>query len=262
MKIAFIGFGNMAKAIAQGFHKEENDRLIAASPSLQQDLSDDIQTTNDNLEAIIDADVIILAVKPKQVVTVMKQIGLHLPDSSLLLSVVAGVTLQTLAAFCKPHQAIVRSMPNIAIEVQKGATPLVANVHTQNSHQQTVERLFAASSLCSWLDDESLMNAFTALSGSGPAYVFLFIESLINGAKALGIEPHLAKVFAMQTISGALAMLDKTDFSPATLRERVTSPHGTTAAALEVLQEQHFSASLMSAMHAANTRADELGKLK
>lgn len=252
MKVSFIGFGNMAKAIAQGFQRKSADQLFASSPSLEKGhvLPGGVLAFKSNLDILDDATITILAVKPAQVTEVMEEIGHKLDPETLLLSIAAGVSISTLARFCRPGQAIVRCMPNLPISVQKGATPLSSNPFVSDLQKQQVERLFAQSSLINW-GDEQLLNAYTALSGSGPAYVFLFAEALVNAAMELGIAAEDARVFTVQTLSGAVEILKNNEHTPAELRKKVTSPGGTTAAALQVLQQQQFNEIISQALKAA-----------
>lgn len=258
MKISFIGFGNMAKAIAQGFQRKTADQIFASSPSLTSGhLPGGVIAFNDNQAVLQDADIVVLSVKPAQVTEVMAEIGTHLQPQTVLLSIVAGVAIDNLAGYCSPEQAIVRSMPNMPIAVKEGATPLAANSFVSEQQKLQIERLLAQSSLINWCEEE-LMNAYTALSGSGPAYVFLFVEALIEGAQKLGLPADKAQQFAIQTLTGSAHILKKEAQSAAELRKRVTSPGGTTEAALHVFQQKHFSEIIAQALQAACTRAGEL----
>jgi len=261
MKICFIGYGNMAKAISQGIAHDPDLRIFATAPSLPANGSlNGVTTHYDNTQFISDADIVVLAVKPAKTATVLQSIKQHVPAKCVIVSIVAGITLARLAKECPPQQAIIRSMPNIAISVGKGATPLIANANVSSRQQQQVEQLFQGSGITTWLDDEHLIDVFTALSGSGPAYIFLFIEAMIKAAEKLGLPSELASLFTMQTFAGALAMLEQNP-DPEALRKKVTSPAGTTAAALAILQQRDFESILLSAMQAACERSVELGKI-
>jgi pyrroline-5-carboxylate reductase len=263
MKISFIGYGNLAKAIAKSLQQEKNHQLFAASPSLKAEMNADGVTTNPDNKAIISkANLIILAVKPSQAKDVLKEIALDFPSDSLLVSVVAGVPLSFLAEYCRIDQAIVRTMPNIAIAVGKGAIPLIANARVTEEHKQWAENLFQHAGLTHWTDQEEEMNAFTALSGSGLAYVFLFMEAMVAAAQKLGLSKEVATQFSLQTLDGALTLAKTTPVEIAQLRAQVTSPAGTTAAALYVFKEHNFEKLISEAMEAAHKRAEELGKVK
>lgn len=260
MKISFIGFGNMAQAIAHGLNNNENYRIFAASPSLPEGINaDGISTSHNNLEVIKEADVIILAVKPAKMAAVLAQINPTLPAHCLLISVAAGLSLPWLEKHCRKNQAIIRSMPNLPLAIGKGATPLIANRHTTTEQKQWAEQLFQCCGIITWATQESDMDFFTALSGSGPAYVFLFLEAMINSAKKLGLGEDIAKTFTLQTMAGALSLVNKSDLEIADLRKKVTSPAGTTAAAIDILQQQGFEELLFNAMKAAYERARQMG---
>ncbi|KTD33000.1 pyrroline-5-carboxylate reductase [Legionella nautarum] len=261
MKIHFIGFGNMAKAIAGSLAtQDESVQIRASSPSLKTGKTPEgIITNANNLTGLQEADLVILAVKPAKMADVLAEIKAELPKSCLLISVAAGLSLSWLEQHCRPNQAIIRSMPNIAITVGKGATPLIANPFVSQKQKQDAEQLFQRSGIVSWATEEKEIDIFTALSGSGPAYVFLFLEAMINAAQHLGLSEEIAKTFALQTMTGALNLATHTKLEISELRKKVTSPAGTTAAAIDILQQQGFSELVLKAMEAAYERARELG---
>lgn len=257
--ICFIGFGNMAQSIAEGLHRQPGYHLFAASPSLSAATTDHgIHTHPDNRHHLAKADVVIIAVKPVNVTQVLQEIQDTVPAHAVIVSIAAGVSLATLASACRPGQAVVRCMPNTPIAVGKGATPLLANAFVTAAQKQTVSDLFQCSGITTWLEREDDVNAFTALSGSGPAYVFLFAEALQEAAQKLGLTAELAKRFSLQTLSGAVALLEQSGLPPDVLRKKVTSPAGTTAAAVAILQQHGLNQLLYDAMHAAFARAREL----
>lgn len=262
MNICFIGFGNMAKAIALGLSKQSNYQITATAPSLKKGkTAEGIITEPNNLEGILNADLIILAVKPAKMAEVLTQIKPKIPKHCLLISVAAGLNLNWLEKHCPAGQAIVRSMPNIPIMVEKGATPLIANRHTSPEQKRWAAELFRCSGLIAWTENEADLDSFTALSGSGPAYVFLFLESLVAAAQKLGLNENLAKSFALQTVAGAVEMATNSELALSELRKKVTSPAGTTAAAIAIFEEQGFTDLIFKAMDAAHTRAKELSCL-
>lgn len=261
MKISFIGFGNMAKAIADALVKETQYELRASSPQLPLGINEQgIKTTAENISIVKDADIVILAVKPSMMDMVMKQISPHIPSQSLLISIAAGIQLAWFNKYV-PTAAIVRAMPNIAATVGRAATPLRANEFVTSSKKNLAEELFSCIGLTTWVQHEIDIDAFTALSGSGPAYVFMFMEAMIHGACALGIAPDIAKLFTLQTFEGALVLAKKSLLTLDELRKTVTSPAGTTAAALDVLSKHGVDASIQQAMQAAYDRAQQLGAL-
>ncbi|RUR19266.1 pyrroline-5-carboxylate reductase [Legionella sp. km535] len=259
MKISFIGFGNMAKAIARGLSQQESWSLSAASPSLTTGMNQEgIHTHHDNKEVVNNADVIILAVKPTQMSTVLKEITPLIPQNCLLISVAAGLSLSWFAQYCASSQALIRTMPNTPASIGLAATPMIANEATTNEQKQWAELIFSKIGLTTWAINEDEMDTYTALSGSGPAYVFLFMEAMIDAAVNLGLDPQSAKTFALQTFTGAVNLAHNNDLSLSQLRTRVTSPGGTTAAAVNILQEQLHTL-VFKAMSAAKQRAHELG---
>lgn len=261
MKIGFIGFGSMAKAIARGLIKDNKHQLFAASPSLTRGVNQDgIHTFYDNKELMQEVELIILAVKPSQMDTVIKELQPLLSTSKLLISVAAGLNLSWFAQRLPQALPLIRTMPNTPASIGLGATPMIANAQVSAQQKQWADAIFTTVGITQWLDKEEEMDVFTALSGSGPAYVFLFVEALAKGAEALGLDAAIAHKFALQTCIGALKLAENTNLSLSQLRTQVTSPGGTTAAALNVLEPQ-LEDLIHSALYAAQKRAEELGKL-
>lgn len=257
--ICFTGFGNMASSIAQGLRQHGDYRIIATSPSLKPEINaEGIQTHHDNLAHLHEADVIILAVKPAKAVSVLQEISPKIPPHAVLVSIAAGISLATLKHECRPEQAIVRCMPNLPIAVGKGATPLMANPHVKAPQKLLVEQMFQCSGITTWIKNENDMNAWTALSGSGPAYLFLIMEAMAEAAVKLGLPAEEARAFTLQTVAGAAALAESSGMDPALLRKKVTSPAGTTAAAIAILQKHGLNNLLYDAMQAACNRAIEL----
>lgn len=262
MRIGFIGFGSMAKAIARGLIKENKHQLFAAAPSLTQGVNKEgIHTYDDNKELVAEAELIILAVKPSQMDTVVKEISPLLSDTQLIISVAAGLSLAWFEKHFTRPLALIRTMPNTPASVGLGATPMIANQKVTIEQKQWAEAIFTTIGITQWVDKEEEMNVFTALSGSGPAYVFLFVETLTKAAMSLGLEAEIAQKFALQTCIGALKLAENTNLSLSQLRTQVTSPGGTTSAALAVLEPQ-LDGLIYSALLAAKIRAEELGKLR
>lgn len=259
MNICFIGYGNMAKAIAKTLCLNTHWHVFASSPSLSVGITPEgIHTHYDNTTFIKQADVIIIAVKPAKIAGVLAGIKAFIPSSSVLVSIAAGINLNTLQYLCPNNHAIIRCMPNTPIIVHQGASALIANAFVSKKQKQSVNDLFQSAGITVWVDEESQIDAMTALSGSGPAYVFLFLESLIKAAEKLGINHNTAASFAKQTLRGALTLLEQSEESPEYLRKKVTSPAGTTAAAIAILQTQNFERLIYVAMQAAYDRAIEL----
>lgn len=259
--ICFIGYGNMAKSIAQGLRHNPSYRLSASSPSLPCELdADGVKTHHDNLSHLSQADVVIIAVKPAKMLEVLGEIRDALPGHCVVVSIAAGISLSTLSRGCRTGQAIVRGMPNTPIAIGRGATPLIANAFVSAAQKTLVDSLFQCSGITTWTECENDMNAFTALSGSGPAYVFLFMEAMASAAQNLGLSAEQARAFTMQTVSGAVALAEQSGLSPEVLRKKVTSPAGTTAAAVAILQQHGLEELLYKAMQAACDRARAMDK--
>jgi len=261
MKIAFIGYGNIAKSLINRLSTIPQYKLFAASPSLNDEILPNGLITNPNNAVIAeDADVIIIAVKPYHVVQVLSEIRSKLNEKTVIISLASGITLDTLASNCPDGQPIVRAMPNTPVSIGMGATALLANAYLSTHHHQLVEALFKPTGETAWVLSDSAINALTALSGSGPAYVFLFAEALIKAGARLDISPELAHKFTLQTIAGALALMQTTTNSPAELRKKVTASGGTTEAAIAVFQQHDFETVISTAINAAYQRAIELSK--
>ena len=268
-KIGFIGGGNMARSLIGGLVSAgyPSEAISVADPndSIRMALATDfgINTTTDNQEILEQCDVVVLAVKPQvmQTVTTALQIG---EKPTLILSVAAGIRTATLANWLGGPAAIVRAMPNTPALVQSGATGLFANPHVTPEQRDLAESIMRAAGLVQWIEDEALMDAVTALSGSGPAYLFLVMEAMEHAAQKLGLPAETARLLTVQTAFGAAKLALEIEEDPALLRKNVTSPGGTTERAIQVLREEGleemFSKALKAARDRAHELADELGK--
>ncbi len=261
MNISFIGYGNIANAIITGLQLNKVHKIRASAPSLPNGIDKTgINTYSNNVDAIAGADIIILAVKPSIMNSVLEQINTHaLPKNCLIISVASGLSLSWFGKHL-PHISIVRAMPNIATALGKGATPMIANDFVTQEQKQRAEEIFANLGLITWACKESDIDAFTALSGSGPAYIFLFMEAMIKAAVGLGVEEKIATSFALQTFVGAITSATQSSLTLHELRKTVTSTGGTTAAALEVFARYHLDSIVDEAMKAAFERAQQLGQ--
>lgn len=259
MKITFAGYGRMAKALAAGLSAAGFKDLHAFAPSLTRSVdAQGVTTTPHPDEALCHAEVVILAVKPQQMNDALAAIPALIPAHCLLISVAAGLSCAFFAETAIRSHALVRAMPNLAAAFNEGATALFANAWTTPAQKNTAETLFAAVGRVAWLTREEDMDAFTALAGSGPAYVFLFLEALEKGAVALGLDAETSRVFALQTLRGAVAVCTHSNETYAKLRDKVTSPAGTTAAALAILKTSGFEDVIADALRAAAARSREL----
>lgn len=270
-KIAFVGGGNMARSlvgglIADGYQARNiwvSDPNVTQRDALQQAFL--IQTTAVNQEAVAHADVVIFAVKPQSLKIAAEDIASTLQKKKpLIISIVAGIREPTLSTWLGGHHAIVRAMPNTPAMVGSGATALYANSQVSQQQHNLAESIMRAVGLAVWIDDEAHMDIVTALSGSGPAYFFLVMESLEKAACDLGLPADTARLLTLQTAYGAAKIALESSESTATLRMHVTSPGGTTEQAIKVLQEKHaqelFSAALLAAYHRSQELAEFLGK--
>jgi pyrroline-5-carboxylate reductase len=264
-KIAFIGGGNMARSligglIADGFtaqHLHVSDPNATNLQSLSA--SYPVQTFTDNISAITDCNVVILAIKPQQLQAVVKQLAPHWQTHTLLISIAAGIRLKDISRWLEQDTAaIVRAMPNTPSLVQAGATALYANEYVNTGQHELAESVLRSVGLALWVDDETKIDAVTALSGSGPAYFFLVMEAMENAAIELGLEPEIARLLCMQTAFGSAKMALESDEVAATLRQQVTSPGGTTERGLHELEDGDLRGLFENALVAAALRSREL----
>ena len=264
-RLAFIGGGNMAAALIGGLTKRglPSERIVVADPShaqLQRLVRDyGIKSAADNATAVAGAEVVILAVKPQQMRAVALALSPHLAAAKpLLMSVAAGIPHAALARWFGAHIAVVRTMPNRPALNGFGATGLYAPLGVGAAHRALAESIMAAVSATVWVEHESLMDTVTALSGSGPAYFFLFMEALEAAAHERGLPNDIAHKLTLETAFGAAQMARQSNESLAQLREQVTSQGGTTAAALAVLDAAGLRAIVAHAVAAADRRSAEL----
>ena len=263
--VTFLGGGNMARALIQGMLRQGMDAAqfqvgepaAAQREALQRELG--VRTTPDNAAAIAGAQLVVLAVKPQLLRSVLEPLRSALQvERPLLLSIVAGVRLADLARVC-PGVPLVRSMPNRAALVGAGVTALYAPHDLDSTRRALAERAMTAAGATVWVDKESDLDIVTALSGSGPAYFFLLAEQMAAAARELGLESATAERLARETLRGAGALRTGAE-SLAVQRAAVTSKGGTTAAALAVLAERGFGATIAAAVGAASLRSEQLAQ--
>jgi pyrroline-5-carboxylate reductase len=262
MKYAFLGAGKMASAIVQGMLRAKvcHASDITAScpePELLESLraATSVHVLTSNAEAVSGASVVILCVKPNDVVTALGQAGNEL-DGKLLISIVAGQEIATLKALASGAR-VIRAMPNTAAMVGRSATAYACDDGVSSEDRLVAEAVFSSVGRA-YPVGENMLNAVTGLSGSGPAYVYLMIEALSDGGVACGLPRMLALDLAVQTVVGAAEMLATTSEHPAVLREMVTSPAGTTMAGLRELENRGVRSAFIEAVRAAAHRAGEL----
>jgi pyrroline-5-carboxylate reductase len=266
-KIAFIGGGNMARSIIGGLLERgiAATNMSVAEPhepfrsALEKDFS--VRAFADNTAAVIDAEIWLLAVKPQMMGSALAPLReAAIRSAPLVISVAAGIPIARLRELLGEQARYVRTMPNTPALIGEGITALFAEAAVDEIEKKAAEELLQACGPTVWIGDESLMDVVTATSGSGPAYFFLLMEQMIASATALGLPAQTARKLVLQTALGAAKMAATSTESIRVLRERVTSPGGTTAAALNVFAQYHFNDSVLAALTAATTRGCELAK--
>lgn len=267
--VAFIGGGNMANALVTGLLNQQcpatSIHVIEVADALRTNwIARGVSASDSPDERLKQYKVWIFAVKPQQMREVVLLCKPWLSPDTLVISIAAGISMASLAAWLgsteTPFNNIVRCMPNTPALVGAGVTGLAAPAVLSTADRHIATHLLSGVGQVVWVKDDDAIDAVTALSGSGPAYVFLFLEALIKGGEDLGLTSNQAKELALATFSGATKLAMASPDSPATLREKVTSKGGTTAAALSVFQESHFVDTISRAMRAADERAGALSK--
>lgn len=265
-----IGCGHMGTALLRGFMARRQDvafTIIKPSP-LPQDLqaigniehTSEIGTASDS---IANTQMLLLAIKPQILPDILSAISPDIKPETLITSIAAGTNIETIEGLTGASQPIIRVMPNTPALLGKAMHVACANKQVSSIHKQWVESFFEASGKFTWIDDEKLMNAVTALSGSGPAYIFYLIDVLAKAGMNNGLPEDLANMLARQTIIGSAALAkDQSDKSAEALRAEVTSPGGTTQAALDILMNGEMQSIFDKALKAAVTRGDQLSKSK
>ncbi|MFM9906011.1 MAG: pyrroline-5-carboxylate reductase [Nitrospiraceae bacterium] len=266
-KIAFIGGGQMAEALIGGLLAGRlcpaesiwvTDPVAARGDHLKSQFG--VRVGSANREATAWANVVVLAVKPQTLPAVLSEVGPALAQSqSLVVSIVAGVTIKTIAEQMGGAMRVVRAMPNTPALVREGMTALALGNGVSEEDSRLARTVFEAVGRVV-LVEERLMDAVTGLSGSGPAYVFLAIEALADGGVQMGLPRQTAELLAAQTVLGAAQLVLESGVHPAQLKDRVASPGGTTIAGLYQLEQGSFRATLMAAVEAATMRSKELGR--
>jgi len=267
VRIAFIGGGNMARsligALVRGGTPAQAIAVAEPNAELRALLARDFGITvhDTALAAATGAGVIVLAVKPQVMKAVCTELAASAASSRpLVISIAAGIRITQLAEWLGGELPIVRSMPNTPALIGAGATGMIANAAASATQREQAQAILGTAGTTVWIDHEDLMDTVTALSGSGPAYFFLLVEALEDAAVAQGLPRATARSLATQTCAGAGRMLAEDGEPPTVLRERVTSPGGTTAAALEAFAQGNLRALVASAVAAATERGRELSE--
>jgi len=266
-KISFIGGGNMAQALISGLVScgVKPSLITVADPSsdARKQLAakglNTVDPTADAKAAVIGADIVVLAVKPQVMKAVVSDFA-DVLDKQLVISVAAGLSTALLSNMLGGYSNIVRAMPNTPAMIQMGATGLYGTDDISAEQKQLATAVMEASGLVMWVDDEEHMHAVTAVSGSAPAYMFYFIEAMVDGGVALGLDKEQASALALQTMLGAAKMALGSEDAPSELRRKVTSPNGTTQAAIESMQANDISRQIVEAMQACADRSQALSE--
>ncbi len=264
-KIGFIGAGNMAYAICQSIINADlympNDILVYdISPQRQSVFKDEfnVDIAQSNSELVKNTQIIILAVKPQHMATLLDEIRSDITENHIIISIAAGISTKYLESGLGKSPAIIRTMPNTPLMYGSGTTALCKGKYATDEHLNLAQKIFDAAGITVIVDEES-MDAITAISGSGPAYFFYLTEAMIQSAIELGLDAELAKKLSANTGFGAMKMLIQSKQEPQELRRRVTSPGGTTEAAISVLDAENVKRNLIEAIKAAAKRSKQLG---
>ena len=266
MKIAFIGGGNMGEAMLsaildKGLSPPQaisvSDRDKTRRQHLEQKYG--VAVMSDNRQAITRGDVVVLAIKPQNLVEVMDELRGQLNSAQLVLSIIAGARVNTLCLGLS-HGSVVRAMPNTPAQIGEGITAWTATPEVTETQKGWASSILGAMGKEIYMDDEKYMDMVTAVSGSGPAYIFLMVESLVDAAVHIGLPRDMAQELVLQTLLGSGHFIQRSGKPPAELRRMVTSPGGTTAEALLQLEKGRFSDLIRQAVSAAYDKAKRLGK--
>ena len=266
MKIGFIGCGNMAQAMIKGIVEakwiQNEDILVSNRTSKKLEKIKDlygVSTTTDNCVVAKNSDILVLSVKPKIYSLIIEEIRDVVKADTLIVSIAPGITLHQLETqFIQTHK-IVRCMPNTPAMVNEGCTAYVMNANCDNTNQQIIEKLLSCFGIAASVD-ESLMDAVTGLSGSSPAFVYMFIDALADGAVRCGVPRAKAIEYASQVVKGSAEMVLKTGRHPDRLKDAVCSPAGSTIEGVTVLEEGSFRFLASDAVYRANVKNSRLGK--
>ncbi len=262
LTIGFIGGGAMAEAMIAGLVRADVRTIHVAEPraARRKELVErfGVVASADNKDVARRAEVLVIAVKPQQLAKALAGLGAALAPEATVLSIVAGAPIARVSELLGGHEAIVRAMPNTPALIGKGIAALFTKAG--EPHKSRAEAVMRATGEVVWVDEEETMHAITAVSGSGPAYLFLLAEVMLSAAKRLDLDEALAQKLVFHTLEGAAAMLMATGKAPSELRAQVTSPGGTTEAALNLMFERGVPEAIRQAIAAAAKRSRELGK--
>lgn len=265
-KFTLVGPGVMAEAIIvrliEGGLVRESE-ITVSGPRLERlkelEIKYQVHSSLSNTQAVQDADVIILCVKPQKINHVFDDLKGQIPQEALVISIVAGATMESLMTGLK-HTIVVRTMPNTPAQIGEGMTVWTKSPQTSAQQHQLAQQILRSLGEEIYVEEESYIDMATAVSGTGPAYIFLFLEAMIDAGVHLGLPRRIAEKMVVQTIKGSIAYYNANSSHPARLRNQVTSPGGTSATALYYLEKMGFRTAISRAIWAAFTRSQELGK--
>lgn len=261
--VGFIGGGNMARSIIGGLVADASLQLTIQvydpSTTVLENLSQEfaVTTVSSNQALLEHCDVVVLAVKPQAMQMVLTNLDAS-NTKAVFLSIAAGLSIHSLAKWLKTDLALIRAMPNTPALVQCGATALYANNLVSSEQRQYADTIMKSTGIALWVDSEDLLDAVTALSGSGPAYYFLVMEAMQAAAEKLGLDTQTARQLSLQTALGAATLAAQSSETSAALRQRVTSPGGTTEQAINTFMQNDLAGIFGKAMQAAYDRSKEL----
>ncbi|WP_410986958.1 pyrroline-5-carboxylate reductase ProI [Bacillus shihchuchen] len=265
--ISFLGAGSIAEAIIGGLlhaNVVKGEQITVSNRSNETRLQElhkkyGVKGTHNKKELLTDTNILFLAMKPKDVAEALTPFKEYIHHNLLIISLLAGVSTHSIRNLLEKDIPIIRAMPNTSAAILKSATAISPSKHATKEHIQTAIALFETIGLVSVVEEED-MHAVTALSGSGPAYIYYVVEAMEEAAKEIGLKEDVAKSLILQTMIGAAEMLKASEKYPSILRKEITSPGGTTEAGIEVLQEHKFQQALISCITQAAQRSHNLGK--
>ncbi|AIY75920.1 TPA: pyrroline-5-carboxylate reductase ProI [Bacillus tropicus] len=265
--ISFLGAGSIAEAIIGGLlhaNVVKGEQITVSNRSNETRLQElhkkyGVKGTHNKKELLTDTNILFLAMKPKDVAEALTPFKEYIHHNLLIITLLAGVSTHSIRNLLEKDIPIIRAMPNTSAAILKSATAISPSKHATKEHIQTAIALFETIGLVSVVEEED-MHAVTALSGSGPAYIYYVVEAMEEAAKEIGLKEDVAKSLILQTMIGAAEMLKASEKHPSILRKEITSPGGTTEAGIEVLQEHKFQQALISCITQAAQRSHNLGK--
>lgn len=266
-KIGFIGAGNMAEALVKGLISSginKRDKIIMSDivEKRMEYMSTNygVSTNRDNKKIIESSNIVILSVKPNNIEGVINEIKSRLSSKIIIISIAAGITTSFISNLIKKRIKLVRAMPNTPALVLEGATALYCNDLIKKEDKEEIKKIFESVGMALFVENENLLNAVTGLSGSGPAFVSMFIEALSDGGVKMGLSKSMSLNLAAQTVFGTAKLLKEERLHPAEIKDKVSSPGGTTIAGIHELEVKGFRGSVISAVEASAQRSIELSK--